>query len=208
MGRVADEAVRLAVEEGLTQNEASLRLEMPKSTVRKRAAKLGLKFVNKPGPRPYTWNDVRDKHDWHLVDSYYQAGHSAFDTVNHFGITWTTWKLAMNAGAVKAKSEMPIEAHLVANGHPTSTPRLRERLIREGIKEARCEHCGLTEWLGKPIPLELHHRNGIRSDNRLDNLEIVCPNCHSFTDTYRGRNIGKGSNILQEESIPLISTGL
>ncbi len=56
---------------------------------------------------------------------------------------------------------------------------LRLRLIKEGIKEARCEKCKLTEWVGEPIPLELDHINGDHWDSRLDNLQILCPNCHA-----------------------------
>lgn len=67
--------------------------------------------------------------------------------------------------------------------------RLQKRLVSEGLKEHKCECCGLTEWLGKPIKLELHHINGDHTDNRLENLQLLCPNCHSYTDNYRGKNI-------------------
>ena len=66
---------------------------------------------------------------------------------------------------------------------------LRNRLIKSGLKEERCERCGNSEWLGKKIPLQLHHINGIRDDNRLENLQILCPNCHALTDNYCGSNI-------------------
>ena len=66
--------------------------------------------------------------------------------------------------------------------------KLKKRLIREGIKKECCESCGLTEWLGKPIPLEMHHMNGDNRDNRLANLQLLCPNCHALTDNYRGLN--------------------
>ena len=56
---------------------------------------------------------------------------------------------------------------------------LRLMLIESGIKDPACEICGLTEWQGKPIPLELHHKNGNHHDNSEDNLMILCPNCHS-----------------------------
>ena len=56
------------------------------------------------------------------------------------------------------------------------------------LRGHKCECCGLTEWLGQPIALELHHINGITTDNRLDNLVILCPNCHAQTDNYRGLN--------------------
>ncbi len=66
---------------------------------------------------------------------------------------------------------------------------LKYKLIRDGIKEAKCEICGLEEWLGDPIPLELDHINGNRYDHRLKNLRIICPNCHSMQPTNSGKNI-------------------
>lgn len=67
--------------------------------------------------------------------------------------------------------------------------KLARRLLKEGIKESKCEICGNTKWLNKPIPLELHHINGDHKDNRLSNLQLLCPNCHALTDNYRGKNI-------------------
>jgi hypothetical protein len=83
-----------------------------------------------------------------------------------------------------------LKEYLVDNSNYSSNS-LRKRLIREGFKEGKCESCGITEWNGKPAPLELDHINGIRTDNRLENLRIICPNCHAQTDTYRGKNIAK-----------------
>lgn len=80
--------------------------------------------------------------------------------------------------------------------YPSS--KLNRRLIQSGIKERRCENCGLTEWLGQPIKLELHHINGIHTDNRLENLQLLCPNCHAYTDTYRGKNIHSGEKRVYE----------
>ena len=64
----------------------------------------------------------------------------------------------------------------------------KNRLLKDGLKERRCECCGLVEWQGKSIPLELHHQNGNNKDHRPENLQLLCPNCHALTDTYRGRN--------------------
>ena len=77
---------------------------------------------------------------------------------------------------------------LVENSAYTSTFRLRKRLIQHGLKEARCERCQLMEWEGQPIPLELHHANGVNNDHRLPNLQLLCPNCHALTENYRGKN--------------------
>lgn len=68
--------------------------------------------------------------------------------------------------------------------------KLKKRLIKEGLLENKCSvpECGLKEWLGKPIVLHLDHINGVNDDNRLENLRLLCPNCHSQTDTYCGKN--------------------
>ena len=68
-----------------------------------------------------------------------------------------------------------IENDVLVNAHT-----LRKKLIEDGLKEYKCECCGMSEWLGKPIPLELHHINGNHYDNRLENLILLCPNCHSL----------------------------
>lgn len=83
------------------------------------------------------------------------------------------------------------------NKYPITSFKLKNKLLKEGYKECRCEKCGNTEWYGKPIPLELHHINGDNTDNRIENLQILCPNCHSFTDTYGGRN--QKLNITRKE---------
>lgn len=63
-------------------------------------------------------------------------------------------------------------------------PKLRRKLIEDGIKEEKCEMCGLGEWMGNKIVLELHHIDGNRFNNDLSNLQILCPNCHSLTPNH------------------------
>jgi hypothetical protein len=82
----------------------------------------------------------------------------------------------------------PLEQALVVNSTFTNTARLRERLVAAGLKQASCELCGLAEWRGRPLPLALDHVNGVHTDNRLENLRILCPNCHAQTDTWCARN--------------------
>ena len=68
------------------------------------------------------------------------------------------------------------------------TNHLKKRLFKEGIFEKRCNKCHNIEWQGVEMPLHLDHKNGNKFDNRLENLEILCPNCHALTETYAGKN--------------------
>lgn len=72
-----------------------------------------------------------------------------------------------------------------------NSPKIRKKLIEDGLKEHRCEMCGLSEWLGNPIPLELHHEDGNRFNNDIDNLKILCPTCHSLTPNHSKQYIPK-----------------
>lgn len=94
-------------------------------------------------------------------------------------------------GTVKPSAfRMSLEEYL-ATSKDIQTNKIRKKILEEGIKPHKCEHCQSTEWLGQPIPLEVHHKDGNKHNNILDNLELLCPNCHALTDTYRGKNIKK-----------------
>lgn len=77
--------------------------------------------------------------------------------------------------------------NILVKNSPYQSYKLKKRLLEEGIKEYECEGCGNTEWKGQKIPLELHHINGDNTDNRIENLQLLCPNCHALTENYRGR---------------------
>lgn len=83
--------------------------------------------------------------------------------------------------------------------------RLKQKLLNEGKKQNICEKCGCTEWLGVPIKLELHHINGDNTDNRIENIQLLCPNCHSYTDNYGGKNqkINKKIKLKAEKRKPV-----
>lgn len=90
-------------------------------------------------------------------------------------------------GAIKPVK--PLVQILVKNSSYQSF-KLKKRLFAENIKKAECELCGWKEKsIDGRIPLELDHINGNSKDNRLENLRILCPNCHSLQPTHRGRNI-------------------
>lgn len=67
------------------------------------------------------------------------------------------------------------------NGKSIASPLIK-------LRGRKCENCGLTEWLGQPINLEVHHKDGNRSNNELTNLQLLCPNCHSYTPTFARKN--------------------
>lgn len=72
--------------------------------------------------------------------------------------------------------------------HNLSTARIKQRLLESGKLEKKCYNCENTTWLSKEIPLELEHKNGNNTDNQIENLTLLCPNCHALTGTYRGKN--------------------
>lgn len=93
-------------------------------------------------------------------------------------------------GIPKNRNEMTLEEYL-SESKDIQSNKVRNKILKEGIKPHQCECCGNKEWMGLPIPLELHHKDGDRNHNELSNYELLCPNCHAFTDSYRGKNSRK-----------------
>lgn len=84
----------------------------------------------------------------------------------------------------------PLHEIIIEGKHPHyNRGALKARLYREGLKTEKCEECGIKDWNGKKISFHLDHINGHGKDHRFENLKILCPNCHSQTPTFAGRNI-------------------
>ena len=99
---------------------------------------------------------------------------------SHFtGQAWN--KNPKNPVYIRTYTKSLSEHSSLSSGHAKSL------LFKLGLKINKCEICCLSEWQGKPINCELHHINGDHTDNRIENLQILCPNCHSQTDNFRNR---------------------
>lgn len=90
------------------------------------------------------------------------------------------WARGMRRPSTRAR---PL-SELLVQGSTVTSGALRKKLISAGLRPAHCEVCGLEEWRGEVVPLHLDHINGDHTDNRLENLRILCPNCHALTKTW------------------------
>jgi hypothetical protein len=105
-------------------------------------------------------------------------------------------------GTKKASRAIYPVSELIEGKHPHfQTYKLKQRLLNVGILKNECDACGLTEtWNGKPLNMELDHIDGNSRNHVLDNLQMLCPNCHSQTDTFRSKNISYQRNLDKKHS--------
>ncbi|MGZ4202077.1 MAG: HNH endonuclease [Thermoleophilaceae bacterium] len=171
--------VRLLLRLGLSVTEIAEVVGVSKPTVCYHARRLGVPARDKFARR----------YDWAEIQRYYDKGHSVRQCREQFGFANQSWNDAVRRGDVVARPHgMPLDELLVRRARNRNN--IKQRLIRAGVKTGTCEVCGIADWLGRPLSMALHHVNGDRHDNRLDNLALLCPNCHSQTDNFSGRNVG------------------
>lgn len=96
-----------------------------------------------------------------------------------------------NGGHDKGQKKLTFLLDDILSGkHPQyPTPKLKKRLLREGYLQYHCNLCKISEWNGKEVSLQLDHINGNPKDHSFSNLRLLCPNCHSQTPTWCGKNI-------------------
>ena len=92
------------------------------------------------------------------------------------------------------KTKIPLQEILEGKFYGFSSSTLKARLLKAGIKENKCEKCGIDHWMNQRLVCELDHINGDSGDHKLENLRMLCPNCHSQTPTFRARNKRPGSH--------------
>jgi hypothetical protein len=174
---VTRRAVADLLARGLSQSAVARELGLSRAAVSYHARQLG---VERRG-------ECARRYDWAEVQRYYDEGHSVAECRRRFGMANRTFTEAVRRGAIVTRPHAIPIAELLVVGPRRNRWHLKTRLLSSGLKQRRCESCGLEGWWGRPISFELHHVNGDGCDNRLENLRLLCPNCHSQTENWGGR---------------------
>jgi DNA-binding CsgD family transcriptional regulator len=176
---VTRDKVRRLLDAGNSRVAVARLLGLSRSTVSYHARQLGADIDARCARR----------YDWQQIGRYHDEGHSPAECRATFGFSKPAWHQAVRRGLIAPRpARMPLE-QLLARGQRRNRNHLKQRLFDAGLKSRACESCGLSEWRGQSIPLALHHVNGDRHDNRLENLQILCSNCHGQTDNWAGKNL-------------------
>lgn len=163
----------------MSYSQISKALDMGKSNVAYHARRLGI---------PASVDFAR-RYDWVEIQAVYEAGLTMRECEARFGFNGSSRCQAVARGDVTPRPRArDLKLLLVKGTTRNGRDNVKKRLIAAGLKRNLCETCGITVWNGQKLSLHLHHVNGDGTYNRLENLQFLCPNCHSLTDTYGGRN--------------------
>jgi hypothetical protein len=178
MAQRTRERVRELLEEGKGVKEIARRLALSPATVSYHKGRLGYKTDRRCALR----------YDWAAIQAYYDEGYTREQCRERFGFSRAAWTDAVFRGDIKPRPvAMPLERLLAAN-QPRNRNHVKLRLWAAGLRGKQCEECGIDHWRGRPLSMSLHHVNGDRHDNRIENLTLLCPNCHSQTPNFGVKN--------------------
>jgi DNA-binding transcriptional ArsR family regulator len=176
---VTRETVLQLLREGHTKSAVAAELGITKSSVSRHAALAGLSIDERCARR----------YDWDAVQAFYDEGRTIGECVERFGFSRATFNAARARGAIRTRPRSAPRDVIFVQGVRRNRGHLKQRLRQAGLLPDACEECGLSEWRGKPLTLQLHHLNGDGLDNRIENLVLLCANCHSQTENWGGRNV-------------------
>lgn len=177
-----DQKVKSLLDIGYSRKQIAEKLGITKQYASRVAISLGYRVPNgKPS-----------KYDWDEITEYFNKGHSLKECRDKYGFSNGTLATARRRGdttiQIRVLRSDNISYYLVENGTNDSAM-LKKLLFENGILQNVCSICGqLPIHNGRDLVLQLDHINGIHNDNRINNLRILCPNCHTQTPTYGARN--------------------
>jgi Bacterial regulatory proteins, luxR family len=184
------EHVARLLAQGQSIAEIARTLALSKGTVSYHARGLGFA----PDPR------FARRYDWTAIRTYYEQGHTVAECRERFGFDMSSWAEALHRGdIVRLTPRQKLEAY-AQSGRSLPRASVKRLLVDAGLKREQCERCGIDEWRGRRLTIALHHVNGDPGDNRPENIRFLCPNCHSQTENYGGRN--RGSARMSRTAIP------